>query len=121
MTQEQWINKTATGMALTFGISPAKCKLFLSGVARAGNVFRFSGKPYPSEAQIEWLVDIQEKAGAIFKNQEEMRRIKSPDGKEELIILPMKRIDDLARAFANEKEKQFVENHIKQSKLLVTP
>lgn len=118
MTQEEWINRTATGMALTFGISPAKCKLFLEGVARAGSVFRFSKKQYPSESQIEWLIDIQEKAGAIFAHSDEMRKIKSAEGGEELVIMPLKRIDDLARAFSNEKEKEFVENHIKQSKLL---
>lgn len=121
MTQEEWVNKNATAMALTFGVSPSKARLFLSGMARTSNVFRFSKKNYPTEAQLEWMVDIVEKAGEIFKNQDEMRKLQSAENDQALVIIPMKRIDDLAAAFAGQKEKEFVENHSKQSKLLVTP
>lgn len=121
MTQEEWVNKNATAMALTFGISPAKARIFLNGLARSSNVFRFSKKSYPTEAQLEWMVDIIEKAGAIFRNQDEMRKLQSAENDQALVILPMKRIDELAAAFSGQKEKEFVENQTNQSKLLVTP
>lgn len=121
MTQEEWIAKNATGMALTFGIQPSKARLFLNGLVRASNVFRFSKKTYPSDAQLEWMADIVEKAGELFKHQDEMRKIKPTDDGDELVILPLKRIDALASAFAGDKEKEFMDNHMRQSKLLVTP
>jgi hypothetical protein len=120
MTQDEWVNRNATAMALTFGVSPAKARLFLNGLARSSNVFRFSKKSYPTDAQLEWMADIVEKAGEIFKNQDEMRKLQSAESDQALVIIPLKRIDDLAAAFSGQKEKEFVENQTKQSKLLVT-
>lgn len=122
MTREQWILKNATGLSLALGVNPLKAKVFLEGVVRASNVFRFGNKSYPTEAQIDYVVEVVDKATKIFNEEGGgVRRIRvpTPDGDQDFAMIPLAKVDALAKAIAGQSEKEFIEEHQKKSKLIL--
>lgn len=122
MTREQWILKNATGLSLALGVNPIKAKVFLEGVVRASSVFRFSGKTYPTESQIDYVVSVVDKATKLFEEDGGgIRRIRvpTPDGDQDFAMIPLTKVDALAKAIAGESEKEFIEEHQKKSKLIL--
>jgi len=122
MTREQWILKNATALSLALGVNPLKAKVYLEGVVRSSSVFRFDQKFYPTEAQIDYVANVVDKAGDLFKNDVIRKiRIPTPDGDQDFAMVPLSIINDLAEALKGQKEKEYVEEHQKKSKLILIP